>query len=1079
MTYLRITTTIAILCTCLSLSAQTRTVNGIVRDTEKAPVAGAVITVNGKESTSATYARADGTFSIQASDSDIITIQMLSFGTQEVRIGSSSFLDIVLESDAEELEQVVVTGYQVISKERATGSFDIVGKAQLSKPAANIANRLLGSSASLVTTQDAYGNVTSFKIRGTSSFSAASSPLLVVDGFPVSGGFESINPNDVESVTVLKDAAAASIWGARSANGVIVVTTKNGSFSSSGTVVTAEYSTFLKMMPKTDLDYALSRASSSDVIDYELYAYDHYASTRPEASQYTGGASKVYELLQERDLGYISESKCASEIEKYRGLDNKQQIRDYLLQSPLTNQHNLSVNVRTQKSSTSLSALFMDNDEALKGNSNKTYMVSMNNNISIFKWLDFTLNAMYDRKTYKRNGQSFSGLSPYEMLYDENGDPIWYSSGINLNFIRHNIPSGIFPSDNWGWNPAEELSCVDNSSTNSLARVQAGLSFKILKGLVFDVKAQYEGIESNSRNYSSPESFSVRTLLNTTSKYDASKGAVSQNYPSGGTLGQSRSSTSSLNLRTQIGFNRTFDKHTIAFVAGAETTDTVMESFAYPVTYGYNDTTLEVGLFPNGIPAPGADSELMLKDWRGNDLSSPSYTNSFSYMTDRYFSAYANLSYTFNQKYTISGSVRTDASNLITDDPKYRYAPFWSVGANWKIGKEQFLKNVSWLDDLTLRATLGDNGNVDKSTSFRPLVYTSASVDQYTNERYGGMSSLGNPTLRWERTRTFNAGVDFDLFSGLLFGKIDYYYKHSFDLIADRQLPYYQGTSSIRLNNGEILNNGFEAELGTQWSLNKDISLGARVMVSYNHNRVLALDKQPVLFSSLVRESPWLEGHGMNTLWCYKYGGMKNVGTYSSPIYEPTIENKEGDIFAVTNSIFGNAIDFSYDCGTMSAPVNASLQLEASIYDFEVSLLFTGKTGHVFRRESFNYPQIFYSSRAIPNSKYFEIANCDPEKMIPLPQNQTENNLFSWGAYYPYMSYLVENASVIRMQEINVTYHLPSSIAGKAGLAGASVFAVCNNPFNIYFNSYNEDPDYPKGGMRLQTSVTAGIEINF
>ncbi|CDC96426.1 carboxypeptidase-like regulatory domain-containing protein [Alistipes sp. CAG:268] len=207
------------------VSAQQRWVTGVVADTNGVPVVGATVTVKG--GTNGAITNSDGSFRIEASDSDILVFKYLGYDEQEIQVGPRTRIEIELRESAHQLDDVVVTGYQTISKERATGSFDIIDKAQLEKPSGSIASRLIGSAAGLVGTQDAYGNPV-FEIRGRSSLStSATEPLLVVDGFAIEGGFESINPNDVESVTVLKDAAAASIWGAKSANGVIVVTTKN------------------------------------------------------------------------------------------------------------------------------------------------------------------------------------------------------------------------------------------------------------------------------------------------------------------------------------------------------------------------------------------------------------------------------------------------------------------------------------------------------------------------------------------------------------------------------------------------------------------------------------------------------------------------------------------------------------------------------------------------------------------------------------------------------------------------------------------------------------------------------------
>lgn len=809
-----VTTVLAVCFLSLPAFAQNHWITGQVTDQTGAPIVGVTVTIKG--STTGTTTDPNGNYRIQGSAEDILLFQCLGYNAQEMKIGQKTSMDIELLESIEHLEDVVVTGYQTISKERATGSFDIVNKAQIEKPSSNIASRLIGTVAGLTSTQDAYGNPV-FEIRGRSSLSSsATQPLLVVDGFAIEGGFESINPNDVESISILKDAAAASIWGAKSANGVIVITTKNARPEGGGTSVTVDYSGFLKVSPKLDLDYTLSQASVNDIIDYEIKGFTSMDSSiwYHEESDYSGGMSRVYELLTQNRLGHLSEADMNAQIDQYRKYNNHDQIKKYLFQNPIVHQENVSVNIATERSSNTLSAM---------------------------------------------------------------------------------------------------------------------------------------------------------------------------------------------------------------------------------------------------------------------------YQNSFSYTTDRYFSAFGNLSYTFDDRYTVSGSVRTDASNLITDDPKYRYAPFWSVGASWQIGKEKFMQDVAWVDALTLRATYGYNGNVDKSTTFKPLVNINTSPNVVTGEYTGSMSSYGNPTLRWERTGTWNIGVDFSLLRGKLFGKVDVYNKHSEDLIASVSLPSVQGTSTMKLNNGELLNKGIEMEVGSSLRISPNVSWTGTLTLSYNKNRIKSLAVEPssayTLAMSDGSSDGWMEGYDINTLWCYKYGGLQNVGSATSPVMKPTLVTKGGEYKTFDSWPSGDPLDHAYDMGTLVAPWNMAISTSFRVYDFDISLIITGKFGHKFKRESFNYPGI--SGRSIPNSKYSEVVNCDPNEIVPLPQTETETRYYFWNRFFPYMSYLVESASHMRLQEFNVTYNVPQKAVRKIGLRSLQVYAQCNNPFNVYFNKYNEDPEYPRGSIRLQASYTFGIKCKF
>ena len=1057
--------------------AQQKEVTGKVSDVNGEPLAGVTVIVKGKNRGTTTDAQ--GNYRISVDANDALTFSYIGYTNYEETVGAKSQMNVAMDEAAEQVEQVVVTGYQTISKERATGSFDIISAAQIEKPTGNIASRLIGAAAGLVATQDAYGNPT-FEIRGRSQLStSASEPLLVVDGFAIEGGFSSINPNDVESVTVLKDAAAASIWGAKSANGVIVVTTKNAKKDGDGTTVTVDYSGFLKVSPKMDLDYYLNRASTNDVIDYEVnnfYKWDAslwYPNPYAGGSDYTGGESSVYKLLNAHRLGQISQLEMQQGIAQYRELDNTDQLKELFLQNPIVHQENVAVNIATDRSRTSISALYQNDRKHYKTQNSEKYMVSFRNQTNVFKWLDLNLNGQYSRTASQNNiDTSAFGYAPYEMIVDENGDYIPYEK-ISLIYVDKFVPKEKFPYQDWSYNPLQETNNRKLQSWSTNARLQAGLTFKIWKGLNIESRIQYELAEGRSKNYYNEETYKVRSTVNAASTWDKTTNKVTQNLPTGGILDQSRSQNEILTIRNQVNFNHTFaDKHAVAVIAGVETIDNVYQTFGNPTTYGYNDATLSVGTFPN---ITGSS----YKNWQ-NSNASYAYTNSFSYTTDRYFSAFGNASYTYDEKYTVSGSVRSDASNLITEDPKYRYAPFWSVGASWQIGKEQFMQDVDWVDALGVRVTYGYNGNVDKTTSFRPLIDVGASQNVATGEYTGKISSYANPTLRWEKTRTWDVGVDFRLLHGKLFGKLDVYNKYSMDLIGSETLPYVQGTNTMKKNTAEVSNKGFELEVGSALQISKNVSWTGNLMLSYNKNKIEKLYTTPSAAYYPVYGGgsyAWTMGYDMNTIWAYKYGGLVNAGSEANPEMKPTIEGKDGTKQFMGSWPGGTAENISYDMGTSVAPWTMAFSTAFQVYDFDISLIVTGKFGHSFMRTGFNYPGI--SGNSIPNRYYQEILNCDPNQMVPMPQTEVETRYYFWDRFHPYMSYLAENAGHIRLQELSVAYNLPKKAAKWLGVRNLKVYAQANNPFSIYFNGYKEDPEFAYGSMRLQASYTFGIKCSF
>ena len=1032
---------------------------------------------------SGTITDVDGRYSIKATPGDLLTFTFVGMADKAIKVTpNTKTLNVNLEPATTALNEVVVTGYQTISKERATGAFDIISKEQLSKPTANIASRLIGTTSGLQAKTDINGDPT-FEIRGQTSLIANAQPLIVVDGFAIEGDFKSINPNDVESITVLKDAAASSIWGARSANGVIVIVTKKGA-QDKKKGLHVEVSSFLKVAPKANLDYALSQASSSEVIDYEKLAFNKWSGSpiQDQVNDYNGYSasfSPVLTALNEQYLGYLSQAEADKIINSYRNINNHDQLKKYILQTPITHQHNVNISSQNERVSNVLSLMYEGDDYYLKGNSEYKMMVNYRMNAQLFKWLDFSFSGMYNYNKKTTNSEGLPELTPYEMLVNPDGSRANIGNTYYMPNIERYVPTESFPYSDWGYNPITEMENQDKTVTNMNARIQAGLRLNIIKGLSLDSKFQYELYNTDNRNLYGEETFYTRNTINTASSWDRETGTVTPNLPKGDILTQNRKRIDSWYFRNQINFNRTFDKHAIAFIAGTEISNRVAKTFGYPTTYGYNDDKLSVGTFPNG-PGSGSVASLKIKDWQGNNQTF-GYTNSFSYATDRYFSLYGNLSYTFNEKYSISGSARTDASNLITDDPKYRYSPFWSVGASWQIGKEEFMQELTWLDRLNVRATYGYNGNVDKSTSFKPLISMYSTNNKYTDEPYASISSYGNPSLRWEKTGTWNIGIDYSVLGGKLFGKFDFYNKYTKDLIASLSIPAINGTKTQKLNNAEMRNRGFEMEIGSSLPITRKISWTGNLNVSYNKNEITKLFKASYQGYELVGggTSAYVEGANANTLWCFDYAGIYNDGTESSPNWQPKIKDKDGNLYGFGGWPSADGRDLCLNMGTTVAPWTFGFSNSFRIYDFDFSFIMTGKFGHKFMRQSFNYP-VVWGGRATPNRQLSEIIDCNPMERIPLPMNgDLEDRFYFWDRFYPYVSYLVENAGVFRMQEINLTYNMPRNILNKIGLSGLQIYAMVNNVFSIYANSFGEDPEFTRGSLKPQPTYTFGLKFQF
>jgi TonB-linked SusC/RagA family outer membrane protein len=1054
-------------------------IEGVIRDAKGNPIEGATITLLPSQRTTASNQLGAFSFPNVPNGRHAVWVTYVGYkkAVQSVNVSNAAIsLTITMEEEVNSMEDfsVISTGYQALPRERATGSFGIISKEQIDKPTTNISTRLIGAVAGLQAKKiDENGNPT-LELRGQSSLSGnATSPLVVVDGFPIQGEFNSINPNDVESITVLKDAAAASIWGARSANGVIVIVTKT---ARKGMPLKVDVSSFARIAPKLDLSYVNPLASSAETVDYEKRAFNKWGgqvNTGSLLSNYYFQWVGATEAMSEQYLGFLTVPQRDAILEKLKTQDNRQQIRDNLLANPLTQQYNLSIQGSTGKMSNTLSLLYESNQSNFKETYNKRYMLNYRTQANVTSWLDFNLSTFVQYVDAHNNGVALSdiqGLSPYEMLKDEN-DKLTNISRFYWPIMQRFVTAAAFPYA-WTYNPIQEIENRDLSSKQLNTRVQAGLTAKIIKGLSVESKIQYELFHTFNRNLYNDNTFYVRNLINTSAAWNMNVATTpTLNLPKGGILTQNRAKGENYVFRNQVNFSRAFaDKHQVDFVAGAEIQNFVTEGFSNPTTYGYNDGSLTVANFPNGPGGTptGTGTTYQLKNWLNSNLTPISYINSFSYQTSRYFSAFGNLAYTYNNKYTVSASYRTDASNLITDDPKYRYDPFWSVGGSWQLYREKFFK-ARFVDRLSIRATYGYNGNVDRSTSFMPLINMGTAPNAYTNELTATISSYGNPTLRWEKTGTVNLGADYSLFKGKLFGRVDVYQKKGKDLLATISIPAVYGTTSQKINNAKMTNKGIELEIGSALTITKNISWRGSMNISYNQNRITNLFVATYTSSTLSGggSGAYVVGKDANTMWTYEYAGVQNT--------QPMVKGEKGTFYDFTAFTPGDARNYMTASGTTVAPYTLGMINSFSVYDFNVSFILTGKFGHVFKRTGFNYP-VTWTGRVLPNNKLSEVVNGNASQVVPLPLNENEPRFYFWDRFYPYLSYLVESASHVRLQELNVNYNL-KKLVSKTGIKGAQVFAQGNDLLTIKANKFGEDPEYPIGGLKPQPRYTFGVKF--
>ena len=503
----------------------------------------------------------------------------------------------------------------------------------------------------------------------------------------------------------------------------------------------------------------------------------------------------------------------------------------------------------------------------------------------------------------------------------------------------------------------------------------------------------------------------------------------------------------------------------------------VTSSTTNPRLYGFNENT-------NTAPVPYYGSKSNIGNMYNYSFYTTYYLTSylgynFSERTDRYLSYFGNVAYMYDDKYGVSASVRSDGSNFVSKDKSLRWSPMWSVGAKWNIKKENFLKDVNWIDRLTLRATYGLNGNAEKSTSPQTLISISSSTTTLTD--VANIASYGNPTLKWETTRTTNLGVDFSFFKNILSGKFEYYNRMSKDVIGEVTIPSVYGSTSQKFNNAEISNRGFEVELTAKHKFGFGLGLRSTLTYAYNKNKVDKLYNPNIfcygyMYASDASNGYFIEGRPIGAIYAYEYAGMQDGVPYVKGANGTTCSFND---LSLHNSTYGSEEFLTYK-GSTIAPSTFGWANEFSWKGISLYVYLTGKMGGKFRAPVAEYPPLVGGGNEFISKFISYYQNSDGSQWPTFPQ-PNDYMCYRWGRYMPYLSCFVEDASFIRLKELTLSYQLPTILLSKIGLKQAKVFCQARDLGCIWAaNSLGYDPEWlPGSGMnKPAASITLGININ-
>jgi len=1048
-------------------------IKGRVVNDNGQPVEGAIVTVKGTNKQTST--NANGEFTLTGVDGNAtLVISAVNIETYEIKVAGRTDLAINVKAKVTTGDVVTVeanTGYQKVKPNEITGSVVVITNEQLNRSVStNILERLKGITSGLLfrigseSSEGIQDQRSNLVIRGYSTILANKQPLIIIDNFPFEGDVSSINPNDVESITVLKDAAAASIWGTRAGNGVIVITTKSGRYNLRPKV---SFNSNITIQEKPDL-LSTPILSSSNYIEIETFLFKRGKYDADINSTVYPALSPVVEILLKRKTGQISQADSASQLNSLKKLDIRNDLLKYYYQKPIRQQYAANL---TGGGSNQQYFLSLGYDYNLN-NTNDFNRISLtaNNTYSLLQHkLEITTGISGSQSLIKNFAVQNSFNYPYEQLADSNGNPL----RVDMNRKGYIDTAGIGKLLDWTYFPLKEIEYADNKTTSFNYRINAGIRYKLpVKGLDVDIKYQYSKAVIDGRNLQNQQTFFTRNLINQFSIINWTTGIVTRPLPLGSILDLTSTTSTSQNIRGQLNYKTKWhNKHQLTVIGGAEAgvQETKFSSYRY---YGYNEEL--------GISAPVDYVTTYPNFITGNPSYIPSFGGDFSEISNRQVSFYGNAAYIYKDRYTFSASGRRDGSNIFGTSTNNKWKPLWAVGASWDIDKESFY-HVNFLSNLKLRASYGYQGNVDNTTAALLTLLYGGTPTRW-RQVYAQVRNPPNPDLRWEKVGQFNIGLIFSLKNKRVSGSIEYYRKKGTDLLGNKELAGSTGLTSTKANSANIKGSGFDISLATE---NLKGKLGWNTILLFSHAKDWVSDyKLPI--ENIGRyvggsENP-IVGNPVSALYVYKWAGLDPLTGDPLGYLNGQVSKEYTKIIASTN-----LNDLTYK-GPTTPTLFGSLLNTITWKAFSFSFNVSYKFGYYFRRSSINYSNLFSGGSDKGNSDYEkrwqkpgdEVFTNVPSLVYPANSGTTARR----DEFYNFSEILIEKGDHIRLQDIRISYVLNKQRFKRFPFQNVELYIYMSNLGIIWkANKVGADPDYIlnnsfTSGLPGKT-ITAGLNINF
>jgi TonB-linked SusC/RagA family outer membrane protein len=983
--------------------AQERQVSGRVTGDDTQPIPGASVAIKGTNR--GTVTNAEGRFTLKVPADAILVVSSVGFQTREFPVGNQNSLELVIPSTTSSLTEVVVVGYGTQKKSQLTGAISSVGSKEISElPITNARQALQGRVAGVDVVQSSSqpGAGVSVRIRGRRSINASNDPLYVVDGIPLSGGIDDMNPNDIASMEILKDASATAIYGSRGANGVVIITTRRGT-PGKMTVTYDGYYGVSSTLGKIDV---MNGAQFAEYKRESRRAVGQYDDSDPQAD------SKLFEAVE------------LDGIAKGRTTD----YQSYILRTGNIQSHQIGIQGGSEKTQFAVSGNYFKDVGIIKTQdfTRYTFRVNLDHQINKRIKVGTSTFAVYSinngANSFLTNSNGFAPLgltlreNPLGKPYDDNGNLIFLptSDGLQSNPAAEVVP---------GANIAETKTVRIFNSLYGEWNIIDGLKYRFNFGPDFTNRrfGRFWGTYTNARRLGDPSALT--------------------NY--------------------SMGFNYTLENiltYTKTFKGKHNLNVTGLHSIQ-------RDNYETGGINVTGVPA---ESQSFYSLGQAQIISGVS--TGLSQWTLQSFMARVN--YDFNEKYLLTVTGRYDGSSRFGADSKYGFFP--SVALGWNMSSENFLKNVSWIDQLKLRASWGTIGNtaIDPYSTQTLLGRTIYAFG--TTAAYGYRpATIGNSNLRWESTSTANVGLDYSFARGRIAGSFEVYQANTFDLLLSDQLPGTNGFASVLRNVGKTQNRGIEVTLST---VNIDTRGGFRwttdLQWTKNDEKIVELFNGKVddIGNSRFIGKPITAIYDYNKIGIWQTAEADLATKYQRKVGEVKVEDINGD----------GKIDADHDrkvIGSQIPKFTAGMTNRFSFKGFDLSFFLYARVGSTITsgfHQTFNTLAGRYNNLDID---YWSPKN--PTNEFPRPNKDQESPVYSSTLRY-------FSGTFLKVRNINLGYNVPSTIASKLKMSSLRLYVAAQQPFifSQYRSKYkgidNETFDSVNEGQSYSTrQILFGINAKF